>query len=44
MIKLLRRLALTKQISAGQYIAGVIVVQVTGRTSATLTSLLLEEV
>jgi hypothetical protein len=44
MIKLLRTLALTKQISAGRYIAGVIVVQVTGKTSATLSSLLLEDV
>jgi len=44
MIKLLRTLALTKQISAGRYLAGVILVQVTGPATAGLTSLLLEEV
>jgi len=44
MIKLLRTLALTKQISAGRYLAGVILVQVTGRANAALTSLILEEV
>lgn len=44
MIKLLRTLASTKQISAGRYLAGVILVQVTGRADATLSSLVLEEV
>jgi hypothetical protein len=44
MIKLLRTLALTKQISAARYLAGVILVQVTGRATAVLSSLVLEEV
>ena len=44
MIKLLRTLALTKQISAGRYLAGVILVQVTGRANAALSNLVLEEV
>jgi hypothetical protein len=43
MIKLFRTLALTKHISAGRYVAGVILVQVTGRASVSLTSLILEE-
>jgi hypothetical protein len=44
MIKLLRTLALTKQLNTGRYFAGVVMVRVTGRTSAALDSLLLEEI
>jgi hypothetical protein len=44
MIKLFRTLALTKQITTGRYLAGVILVQVTGRANAALSSLVLEEV
>jgi len=43
MIKLLRTLAMTKQLSKGRYAVGVVMVRVSGRASAALDSVLLEE-